>query len=84
MTGLYIFTLAAGLPLLLWFAFSGGDADGLDVDVDSDGIFSLVSLSTVAFVLTFFGATGVVGGGWGSPRSWPSSWPPSSVWLPDS
>ena len=60
MTGLYVFMLAAGLPLLLWFAFSGGDADGLDVD--GDGVFSVISLATIAFVLTFFGGTGVIGG----------------------
>ncbi len=62
MTGLYVFMLAAGLPLLLWFAFSGGNADGFDVDADGDGVFSVISLATVAFVLTFFGGTGVIGG----------------------
>lgn len=62
MTGLYVFTLAAGLPLLLWFALSGGDADGTDIDSDGDGVFSVISLSTVAFVVTFFGGMGLVGG----------------------
>lgn len=62
MTGLYVFMLAAGLPLLLWFAFTGGDADGLDVDVDADGVLSVIPLSTIAFVLAFFGGTGLVGG----------------------
>ena len=62
MTGLYVFMLAAGLPLLLWFAFSGADADGLDLDADSDGVLSVIPLSTIAFVFTFFGGTGVIGG----------------------
>ncbi len=59
MTPVYIFALAAGAPLLLWFAF-GGDA-GADADSDG-GIFSLVPLSTLAFVVTFFGGTGLVSG----------------------
>jgi len=61
MTPVYIFALLAGAPLLLWFAF-GGDADaGADADAEG-GIFSLVPLSTLAFVATFFGATGLVSG----------------------
>ena len=60
MTGLYVFTLAAGLPLLLWFAFTGGDSDGFDGD--GDGVLSVIPLSTIAFVLAFFGGTGLLGG----------------------
>ena len=62
MNALYWFSLAAGAPLLLWLAFSGG-SEGLTGDADADGgIFSVVPLSTVAFVLTFFGAGGLVSG----------------------
>lgn len=61
--GLFIFALAAGAPLLLWFAFSGGDADlggNADTDGDGGGVMSVIPLSTLAFVLTFFGVTGLV------------------------
>lgn len=63
MNGLFIFALAAGAPLLLWFAFSGGDADlggNADTDGDGGGVMSVIPLSTLAFVLTFFGVTGLV------------------------
>ena len=62
MTWLYAFMLAAGAPLLLWFVFSGGDAEmdaGGEVDGLS-GVFTVVPLSSLAFVATFFGATGLV------------------------
>ena len=60
MTGLYIFCLAVGGPLLLWFAFAGdADADGFGGDADADGPLSVIPLSTVAFVLAFFGAAGL-------------------------
>ena len=57
---LYIFGLAAGLPLLLVFAF-GGELDA-DVDAGSDGggFFSWVSLSAVSFGAVFFGLGGLV------------------------
>lgn len=59
MMPVYIFALLAGAPLLLWFAFGGE----VGAETDSDGgIFSLVPLSTLAFVATFFGATGLVSG----------------------
>lgn len=61
--GLFIFALAAGAPLLVWFAFSGGDADlggNADGDADGGGVMSVIPLSTLAFVLTFFGVTGLV------------------------
>ncbi len=65
MTGMYIFFLGLGAPLLLWFAFSG-DADG-DVDADvSTGSLAAIPLSTVAFVMSFFGLAGVVGGSTGA------------------
>lgn len=60
MTAVYIFTLAAGLPLLLWFAFGGGETES--GDVDGNGVLSVIPVSTVAFVLTFFGAAGLLGG----------------------
>ena len=61
MTAVYIVALAAGAPLLLWFAFSGdvGDAEVGDGD---GGVFSFVSLGTLAFVSTFFGGAGLVSG----------------------
>jgi len=61
MTGLYVFFLAVGAPLLLWFAFAGdADADGFGGDVDADGPLSVIPLSTFAFVMAFFGLTGVL------------------------
>ena len=60
MTGLYIFCLAVGGPLLIWFAFAGdADADGFGGDADGDGPLSVIPLSTIAFVLAFFGAAGL-------------------------
>ena len=61
MTGLYIFFLAVGGPLLVWFAFAGdADADGFGGDADADGPLSVIPLSSVAFVMAFFGATGLI------------------------
>lgn len=62
MTWLYAFMLAAGAPVLLWFVFSGGDAD-MEAGAEADGlsdVFSVIPLSSLAFVATFFGATGLV------------------------
>lgn len=62
MTWLYAFMLAAGAPVLLWFVFSGGDAD-MEAGAEMDGmseVFSVIPLSSLAFVATFFGATGLV------------------------
>ena len=62
MTWLYAFMLFAGAPVLLWFVFSGGDADmeaGAEMDGLSD-VFSVIPLSSLAFIATFFGATGLV------------------------
>ncbi len=62
MTWLYVFMLAAGAPLLLWFVLGGGDADGgLGGDGDGGGdVFSVIPISTLAMLSTFFGATGLV------------------------
>lgn len=59
MTGLYIFLLAAGGPLLLWLVFAGdGDGDG--------ETFSVIPLSSIAFFAATFGFVGVVGGATGA------------------
>ena len=56
---LYIFALAAGIPLLLVFAF-GGDL-GADTDTGSDGgFFSWLSISAVSFGAAFFGLAGLI------------------------
>lgn len=61
MTGLFLFALVAGAPLLVWFAFAGGDSEGIAGDADADtGVFSIVPLSTVALASTFFGLTGLL------------------------
>jgi len=60
MTGLYLFCLAVGGPLLVWFAFAG-DADGSGGgDAEADGPLSIIPLSSLAFVLAFFGLSGLV------------------------
>lgn len=62
MTGLYIFSLAVGAPLLLWMAFSGdADAEGMGIDLDGDGPMTVIPLSAIAFFLTAFGGIGVIG-----------------------
>jgi len=61
MTGLYIFFLAVGGPLLVWFAFAGdADAEGFGGDADGGGPLAWIPLSTVAFVMAFFGAAGLI------------------------
>ena len=67
MTNLYVFCLAVGAPLLLWFAFAG-DADGGEGvgDAEAGGPLALVSLSTISFVLAFFGLTGLLFGATGA------------------
>lgn len=61
MTGLYIFFLAVGAPLLLWMTFVG-DADGGDgFDLDADGSMTLVPLSAIAAFMATFGGIGVIG-----------------------
>ena len=61
MTALYLFCAAVGIPLLLWFSLAG-DADGGDGfgDADADGPLAFLSLSTLSFVLGFFGLTGLL------------------------
>ena len=62
MTWLYAFMLAAGAPVLLWFVFTGGDSE-MDAGAEMDGlseVFAVIPLSSLAFVATFFGATGLV------------------------
>ena len=54
MTPVYAFALIVGAPLLLWQIFGGGD-----FEADSDGRFTVVPITTVAFILTFFGALGL-------------------------
>ena len=61
MTGLYLFCLIIGLPLLLWMGFAG-DGDGGDgPDIDGGGPLTLIPLSVIAFFLAAFGAVGVIG-----------------------
>ncbi len=67
MTGLYVFFLAVGGPLLLWFAFAGdADADGFGGDADADGPLAVIPLSSIAFVMAFFGLTGLLAGATGA------------------
>ena len=56
MTPLYVFALVAGAPLLLWFVVSGGDDGGAG---GGDGMLPALSLTTLAFVATAFGASGL-------------------------
>lgn len=66
MIGVYLFALAAGLPLVLWTLFGGGDDGGGDggdaFDGGSDGIgplmMRLLPLSTIALAAASFGLTG--------------------------
>lgn len=61
MTGIYIFLLAVGAPLLLWLVFAG------DADADTGGeVFSVLPLSTIAFFAATFGFVGVLGGAFGA------------------
>jgi membrane protein implicated in regulation of membrane protease activity len=62
MSGLYIFFLAVGAPLLLWMTFAG-DADGGDggFEIDGDGPLGTIPLSAIAFFMTAFGAVGLAG-----------------------
>jgi membrane protein implicated in regulation of membrane protease activity len=60
MTGLFLFCLAVGAPLLVWFVVSGGDGDG------GEGPLGPIPLSSVAFVLAFFGGAGLVAGAVGA------------------
>ena len=55
MINLYIFALALGLPVLLWVVLAGADAEA-----PGDGPFFFISLSTLLFMVTFFGGGGLV------------------------
>jgi len=64
-----MFSLAVGGPVLAWIVFAGldGGADAGDLGDMSgghgshgDGVLSFLSVSSIAFVLTFFGLTGLV------------------------
>ena len=61
MTALYLFCAAVGIPLLLWFSFAGdsGGGDGFG-NAEADGPLAFLSLSTMSFVLGFFGLTGLL------------------------
>lgn len=69
MTGLYLFAAGAGVPLVLWFLFSGGEDGGGD-DGLAGVMFRRLPLSTMAFALAAFGVCGLlmraVGAGGGS------------------
>ena len=62
MSGIYIFFLAVGAPLLLWMTFAG-DAEGGDggFEMDGDGPWGTIPLSAIAFFMTAFGAVGLAG-----------------------
>ncbi len=71
MTSLYLFFLAVGGPVLAWILFAGLDSGGGagghmgggghigGGHMGGDGIMSVIPLSSIAFVMTFFGATGL-------------------------
>jgi len=64
MSALYVLMLAIGAPLLVWFAFAGdADGDGLG---DGDGPLAVIPLSSIAFVMAFFGLTGLIGSATGA------------------
>lgn len=73
MTGLYLFAAAVGVPLVVWFLFSGGDDAGDGGDGgggDDSGIGAvmvrLLPLNTIAIVAATFGITGLALGATGS------------------
>jgi len=67
MTALYLFAAAAGVPLVLWFLFSGEDAD--EGGGGDDGIaavmFRLFPLTSWALSAAVFGITGLAVGATG-------------------
>jgi hypothetical protein len=69
MIGLYLFAAAAGIPLLMWMLFAGGDEGGADDGVRGDGVggeggigglmLRLLPVTTIAIVLATFGVCGL-------------------------
>ena len=59
MSQIYLFCAAVGIPMLIWFAFVGDDGDGFG-DADADGALVAISLSTISFVVGFFGLAGLL------------------------
>ncbi|MEZ5247406.1 MAG: NfeD family protein [Acidimicrobiales bacterium] len=61
MSGLYLFFLAVGAPLLLWMVFVG-DSDGGDgFGLDGDSELTVLPLSAIAAFMATFGGIGVIG-----------------------
>lgn len=61
MTGLYLFCLLVGAPLLLWMVFVG-DSDGGDgLSLDGDGSMTVIPLSAIAASMATFGGIGMIG-----------------------
>jgi membrane protein implicated in regulation of membrane protease activity len=62
MTGLYLFFLAVGAPLLLWMVFAGdADGEGVGYDFDGDGELTAIPLSAIAGFMATFGGIGLIG-----------------------
>lgn len=63
MSGIYIFFLAVGAPLLLWMVFVGdADAgDGFSLEADGDGSMAVLPLSAIAAFMATFGGIGLIG-----------------------
>ena len=59
MTGLYLFAAAAGVPLVLWFLFGGGEDGGSDGGI-AGVMFRRLPLNTIAFATAAFGLSGLV------------------------
>ena len=60
MSGLYLFAAGAGVPLVLWFLFAGGEDGGGADDGPAGVMFRRLPLSTIAFVLAAFGVCGLL------------------------
>jgi membrane protein implicated in regulation of membrane protease activity len=60
MTGLYLFAAAAGVPLVLWFLFGGGEDGGGGDDGIAGVMLRRLPLNTIAFVAAAFGVCGLV------------------------